>query len=155
MKGDDFLSSFELQMWSLIQHVLIKWHTLVLFQWTRYSVPDKSPSYIRFFVPKSATYCFEICRFLEHELEKERKPKTVLSDVTIPETFVQIFPTEMFEGIPPYTEQREHEEIIKEYTKMLYSRIEDIKKGKEYSDEKKLVSETFKNITNTDKGEEQ
>ena len=131
-KGDDYLSSMDLKMWSLVQEILFKWNTLVIFKKEMYNVPNQTKGFISFFVPEDCVFCYEIVSFLEKELEDEIQEETVLTDVTIPGVDVEISTVvHTFSGVPGHVDREIIEQMAKEFTKRLKMEIKKSKKSKE------------------------
>jgi len=120
MRGDDFLSSVDRQLWSIVSHVLLNWHTLVIFKWRMYNVPKLQNGLIQFFVPYDAEKRDEIIAFLEHELE----PLKLEAAADWPGQDVQIHASvEVFDGLEPYLERDKSEAIARRFAEDFIKRL--------------------------------
>ncbi len=133
-RGDSYYSAFEAKIWSLQQEVLFRWHTLVFYKYEMWNVPQRKNGRIMFFVPADATHRFEIVKFLEHELEKERREGRWIPEWEEywPGMDVDIHTSvEAFRGLDPYLERDQAEKMAKEWIETFRKRLkrEDEKKG--------------------------
>lgn len=128
--GDDFLSSVDLQPWRLVQEVLMRWSTLIIFTHQRTHVPKGIPTYFMFFVPKNATFRYEIVKFLEYETESWKqdvipcKPEDKESGVDYdwPGTKVSVDVT-TFRGVDPHLDRDVRDKMIQEALKDIKMRF--------------------------------
>ena len=75
MDGDNCLSSVDRQLWAIHQDVLFRWATYCIFKHQHINVPEYKAEHIEFFVPRDATFRYEIEAHLKHELGSfESKP---------------------------------------------------------------------------------
>jgi hypothetical protein len=120
-EGDNHISSFDLRLWQLVQHVLFKWHTLVIFKWDMYDVPKGKMGFLRFFVPGNSTYAYEIVEFLKHETETiKMEPCDMGFDTRHPGVEVEVSTSvDLFKGLRWYLERDEVEKIAGEAMKTL------------------------------------
>jgi hypothetical protein len=110
MSGDEFLSSFELRLWSLQQEIIFRWGVFTLFRWDRADVRFKINDHVWWFVPRASSQCFEISQFIEKELERDIREEHTFKDGTFfPGLDVTVKVLE-FDGVQPYIEQ---DEILK------------------------------------------
>lgn len=120
MRGDDCLSSVDHQLWSIVNHVLLHWHTLVIFKWQMYNVPKLENGFIQFFVPYDAEKRDEIIAFLEHELE----PLKLEAAADWPGRDIEIYASiEIFNGLEPYMERDKSEAIARRFAEDFLRRI--------------------------------
>ena len=114
MSGDDHLSSYDIGLWQLVQHVLQTWGTFVIFTNQHIHVPNQTRGWINFFVPIDSPHRDEIVVFLETELESYKRDGVELPDVTIPGTdiHVTVLP---FSGIDPYMTAAQSKKIVEEF----------------------------------------
>jgi len=113
MNGDDCISPHEHHLWQIHQHILLNWGIYTMFQWRRMHVPNMVDEYIFWFVPRDAPNCFEITKWLEHELGQfEREPH---HDGEFPFPGCQVKVNVMeFSGIMPYLDRDSSEEMAKQ-----------------------------------------
>jgi len=123
LSGDMHVSELLLRLWSLVSHVMLRWSTLVIFDWQRYDVPQYRAQVIRFLVPAAATHRFEIIQFLEYELEPlKRAAKTVL-ETKWPGSEVEVVASaEPFSGLQPYMTRDEVERYAREFLEQIKRR---------------------------------
>jgi len=116
--GDNHLSSRDLRLWSLAQHVLFHWHTLVVFTTESFVVPESMGGprrgYIDFFVPVDSRHCLAIVEFLEEELEDLRTEDWDYKGTLMPGTEVRI-KVMPFSGLRSYATRAEIEKIANEF----------------------------------------
>lgn len=99
-EGDDNLSSFEISLWQLHQHILHKWGIYTIFRWHRPHVPLMKEGLIEWFVPADATFAYEIRSFIEGEApsfefisDSPDYPSTRMKVITYPFSFVKTYLT--------------------------------------------------------------
>ncbi|HUU39737.1 MAG TPA: hypothetical protein VMW42_02220 [Desulfatiglandales bacterium] len=115
-EGDDFLSPFYLRLWSLVQEVLVRWNTLIVFKYDQYSVPEKKRGMIQFFVPEDCTFCYEIIAFLEKELEGEFAEGREVAETFFPGMDVEVSSVVYkFKDIPGHIDKEIVENMAKEF----------------------------------------
>lgn len=132
--GDSFISSQELRIWSLVQHVVVTWGTLVVFRHDRYSVVPQRDGLLTFFVPRDATFKDEIVAYLEREAkqfespEYPEQPDKGFSRIPPTRTFVQAV---TYSGLIPYMDSAESEAFAREFTSVAMQRIKgDLLRGR-------------------------
>jgi len=118
-EGDDYLCGLELKLWSLVQEILFRWNTLVIFRWDRLDARYQTPGMIRFFVPHDATHRYEIVKFLDYELEREK----LKAGMDLPGRNVEICDTMTFGGIEPYLPRDKSEAMAREFAKIFIPRV--------------------------------
>lgn len=143
--GDGELSSVELRLWSLVNEILLRWHTLVIFKYDRINVPIYKRQLISFFVPGDATYRDEIVEFLETELAREKTPDHHAKGDAQPgdldgphpgsELKVEVR-VEPFSGLTPYMTNEQIEKMTREFFATFMQRAKREDKGRKV-DEKK------------------
>lgn len=124
-KGDDCLSIHELQLWTILQDVLFRFQTLVLFRWDRMHVPQMRDEVITFFVPEDAPQRFEIVQFLEHEIApfaRQRQEDWPGSKVS-----VQVLD---FRGLDPYMPRDLSEKFVQNAVAHFQKTMERFKRDK-------------------------
>lgn len=121
--GDRHLSDKEWWLWQLVHHVLVTWNTLVLMRWERINVPRKKNEIIWFMVPEHATHKHEIIKFLEYELERERREPEDIEGEYWPGTEVRIIVT-TFRGFEPLMDRDKREGIAKEAMSQFFAAID-------------------------------
>lgn len=72
INGNNLLSGIDVRLWSLQQEVIYRWHTYCIFTYRHINVPKRQASHILFYVPRNATFCYEIAEYLNKELESVR-----------------------------------------------------------------------------------
>jgi hypothetical protein len=110
-KGDDYLCGFELNLWSLHQHVLLTWGVYTLFKWERMHVGEMRNGLILWFVPEGCHHQAEVTAFLEDELatmETKAERDWPGTDVSVHHSVA------LFRGVQPYLEREPRERMIKE-----------------------------------------
>ena len=108
IKGDDFLSSHLKKLWALHRDIIYKWGVYTIFKWERWGhSTTKERLFTHWFVPKHASQCFEIIKWLEYELKDEKFEP----DDGLPGTDVSIQVFE-YDGLDPYIEQDEIEKTL-------------------------------------------
>jgi hypothetical protein len=136
--GDGELSGFELRLWSLVNEVLLRWHTLVIFKWDRINVPAYKREMIAFYVPGDATYRDEIMAFLrtelrhevraDHHAEGDAKPGDLKGPHPGTETEIHV-EVEPFSGLTPYMTHEQGEKMAREFLSNFLQRAK--REGKE------------------------
>ena len=139
-EGDSYISAFHLKLWSLVQEVLIRWQTLVIFKHIQYSVPDQTPGLIEFFVPADCRYRYEIVKFLEYELEKEKIEEHEMDcggeKVTLPRQDACVTTVvHTFSGVPGHVDRDICEQMAAEAARMFMLRLKEMRKDKGEDDE--------------------
>jgi len=112
--GDNYLSSHDRKLWNLVQHVLLKWHTLVIYKWKMWNATIGQRGILQFFVPKDCTHRYEIVDFLKYELEKEETEDVKFKDQLIPGVDVEVN-VHTFSGLSGYVERDVMEEMSREF----------------------------------------
>lgn len=122
--GDSMLSSYDMRLWSLVQHVALRWATFVIFKSEHYSVPDCRRGYITFFVPIDATFRDEIVAFLEHELADLKSDGfPARGDLpAIPGTDVAV-EVVAFSGVVPHFPRDDTERMVREALSTFMQRL--------------------------------
>ena len=139
--GDDYLCPFELHMWSLVQAVLFRWNTFVIFKWQSMNCPEQKKGLIQFFVPRDCTHRYEIEKFLNYELEKEKQEPTDLGFADgsgkRPGQDVLVSSVMPFSGIQFHVDRDIIEKMVKGLTMKIINDLKQVKK----KSEKKTVKE--------------
>lgn len=121
--ANNMIPSFDLTLWSLVQHILFKWHTQVIFTWEVDNVREQRRGCLNFFIPGDSTYAYEIQKFLEEELKDERQEDTETEGTIIPGTDINIaVNTSFFSGLSVYIGKKDMEDIMKEFYQQLSMR---------------------------------
>ena len=130
-EGDNYITGTHTKLWQLVFEILTRWGILCTFKHREINVPTGLPEQIMFFVPKDATFHYEIISFLEHELENNRHDPHPMGDGEQhwPGTEVMILP---YSGQEFYIERDRIEEIAKN---MMQQLIQSLKSKKEDKDE--------------------
>lgn len=102
--GDDYLSGFERKLWALHHHLCLERQCYTLFKWHHWDATTGQRGLIQWFVPRDHDQCFEIVKWLEYELEKERTEDCDMGDVVIPGVDVAIAVME-FSGVDGYLDR--------------------------------------------------
>lgn len=124
--GDSFISSSELRIWSLIQHVLLTWGTLVVFRNDRYSVVPQKDGLVTFFVPRDATFRDEIVAYIEREAKQfesqefPARPEEGFPRIPPTRTHVQAV---TYSGLLPYMDSAESEKFAREFASVAMQRL--------------------------------
>ena len=112
--GDNHLSSFDLKLWSLHQHIIVRWSCYTIFKVYHYNVPRQIDGLIMWFVPADHPFTYEVVKFLEHELETEKREATHFEpDLNFPGVDVKVSIL-TFSGIEPYLERSQVEKLAQE-----------------------------------------
>jgi hypothetical protein len=137
-EGDDMIASIDLQIWSVIREILLRWNTLVIFRWFRYSVPDQSPGLVQFFVPGDSRHRYEIEKFIMEELGEtlNREPHDMgFSDGSgkFPGTKMEVVRVGVsaYSGMNPHVDRAVVEKMAREMTTRFISEIKRMQKEKE------------------------
>ena len=132
--GDAHLSSRDMQLWGIVQHVLLKWGTQVIFKQQTYIVPvnmgGPRRGYVDFFVPVDSPHCLEIVEFLEEELEDLRTEDHDFRGTLMPGTEVRI-KVMPFSGLTGYTTRAQMKKVVDQFAQNFLARLEREKKQKE------------------------
>jgi hypothetical protein len=118
--GDNMLSSFDLQLWALVNHILVKWHTFVIFKWQMYDCRNMKKGYLNFFVPADAPFRYEIVEFLKKEIERFKQEPYDLGfpDGSGKHPGVEVdveASVEVFRGIEPYLDSETVDSVFKNF----------------------------------------
>jgi hypothetical protein len=133
-RGDDHISGLDMRLWSLVQHVLHTWNTLVIFNKMGYVVPVEMGGpmrgWVNFLVPVDSKHKDDIIAFLERELADLQTKDWVLKGTTMPGTDVLVS-TNPFSGLQPYVTVEHSKEITNTFVRDMLSRMR--REGKETS----------------------
>jgi hypothetical protein len=140
LNGDHFLSPHLRNLWSIHQDIIFKWSTYTIFKYDRGIVlpsGQKTNSLLMWYVPRTAPDCFEICEWLEYELEKFiEEPEEIETKRGIeyyPGADVDIKVVE-FSAIEPYLDRDTYEAFLRTESgtikKQLEQYVEKMKKNK-------------------------
>lgn len=121
--GDSSLSSHELHLWQLHQHILHQWGTYTIFRHTRMNVPQMKDQLIEWFVPGDSTFAYEIVEYVKQELADEIREAS--SDWPGANVIVSV---EMFSGVEPYLNREQSKKIAKEATERFLSIVKEMQK---------------------------
>jgi len=118
-EGDRQMSVFDHKVWSLHQRVLMQFNCYTIFKTIPVHVPTGWEEYILWFVPADHTYTYEVVKFLETELESERREHTE----TYPgcEVHVQVV---TYTGLMPYLEEAAFRKIVEQCMKEFHQRLD-------------------------------
>jgi len=122
--GNDHLSGKDRRAWALIQDILLRFHTLIIFKHQTIHVPMGIPECFEFFVPQDATYTYEIIKYIEYEtsgwicepIKCDPEDKAKGRDYDYPGTQVKIH-IMTFDGIAPHMPKDVVDKIVKEAVK--------------------------------------
>lgn len=105
-KGDDCLSSYELQLWQLHQDVILRFQCYTIMRYRRVNYSTGSDAVIEFFVPADHSHALEAVQHLRTELDHLiRQPERIQfedgREEYYPGTQVQVLVHD-FSGIQPH-----------------------------------------------------
>lgn len=103
-KGDDNLSSFDHNLWSLHQHLILNFNCYTVFKNKRFNIPLKQRGCLIWLVPADHPLAYEVMAFLERELASERRADAMEQGTFFPGQDVDIS-LHYFSGITPYMEK--------------------------------------------------
>ncbi len=133
-KGDDRLSGIDMRLWSLVQHVLHTWNTLVIFNKMGFVVPKAmggpTRGCIQFFVPVDSEHCETILDFLRKQLADCQTSDWEWLGDTMPGTDVLVA-AHPFSGLHPLVTVEHSKEIADTFVQNMLSRMR--RTGKETS----------------------
>lgn len=111
--GDNHLSSFDQQLWSLHHQVLLQFQCYTMFKFDFWDVPNKKRALIQWFVPRDHSQCFEVVKWLEYELAPEQTDDTDTNGFYFPGTDVSVAVME-FKGVDGYVDRDIAERLAEE-----------------------------------------
>lgn len=117
--GDQWLRSPERRIWSLVHHILLTWHTLVIFRHTPARVRDNEREVIEFFVPRQSPHWHVIHEYLEQELADLSEPESE----NWPGTAVHVV-VRLYSGLSPYLDRPTVRGITERALAMFRDRLE-------------------------------
>lgn len=112
----DGLSGYMNRLWSLQQHILMRWGVYTVFSEQCAIVPLGSRGYVRWLVPLDVPDREEIVEFVRHELDDLNTADMEGPDLDkFPGTDVEVRsgPLSRFGGIEPYVERDVVEKMVK------------------------------------------
>jgi len=128
--GDLSLSSFHHRLWSLHQRVVLQFNCYTVFTVQEMHVPKRIDQVIRWFVPADHPLRYEVIKFLEHELEDEKREPVTVAGTDIPRSVVMVMAMP-FTGLQPYLERDEAKKLAKQCFQEF---LQNIKKHKKDED---------------------
>jgi hypothetical protein len=109
-------------MWSIHQHILLKWNCYTIFKYSMFNVPEMKRGFLQWFVPRGHPYTNTVKMWLEEELQSfahtgsDQFPGTDVS-VTIME----------YDGIHSYLQREQAEAIAHNCLKRFMDDINNMK----------------------------
>lgn len=130
--GDDRLCSFEVNLWKLTYHCLLKFGCPVLFHVWGPNVPQKVSQHINFFVPTTHPKCHEVVEFLKEELRDEVREETPQTETQEWWYGVRVTVSEYSgQGSEPYLEREYQRELSEQFVDEIRRMLENLQSGKE------------------------
>lgn len=131
-KGDDRLCGLDMRLWSLVQHVLHTWNTLVIFNKMGFVVPKEmggpTRGCIQFFVAVDSEHCEVILEFLRKQLADLQTKDWEFQGDIMPGTDV-VVDAHSFSGLQPFVTVEHSKEITDTFVRDMLTRMR--REGKE------------------------
>jgi len=123
--GDNFISTHDRQMWSLVYDVLIRYECPVTFKEFGPNAPRGIDLYLTFFVPKDHDRCDEVIQYLKRELEPLERKGEYVPNGTGQEDYYwgTVCQIHKYSGPDIYIDQITSHVMAEQYSKYLHDKI--------------------------------